>query len=166
MIDLVDKLPQHPTKRYGYRSIDLIKEVVVHHSATETGSPELFAKFHVDHRNWPGISYHIVIDAKGIAYRCNKYDVISYHTSGRNLNAIGICLIGNFEKHEVPKVQIDKLFEILEEIQEHVGPYEVNWHSKYRATSCPGKHLVKELEEYLYECDGCDLPPTIGTIEL
>ena len=89
------------------------------------------------------------------SYRCQNYDTVSWHTSGNNLRGIGICLIGNFQKTQVPDAQREELFKILTEIQEHIGPYELSWHSKHKNTSCPGKHLISILEEH---CEGCDGP--------
>ena len=69
---------------------------MIHHSATDDGSPEAYARYHVQTRGWPGIGYHFVIQKDGGIYQTNRLDTISYHVSGQNTNSIGICGTGKW----------------------------------------------------------------------
>ena len=40
LVDVVDILPKHPYKKYQTRSLDQIKNLVIHHSAGDHQSPE------------------------------------------------------------------------------------------------------------------------------
>ena len=80
-------------------------------------------------------------------YRCNNYDTVSYHTSKNNEDGISICLIGNYEV-EIPSIKIvDLLIKTYGEIQDHLGPLELKYHSQFKATKCPGKNLIDALKQ-------------------
>ncbi len=154
MIDLVDILPKHKRKRYNLREISLIKRIVVHHTVSDA-TPKAIAKYHVKNNKWPGVGYHFMIDNIGEVFRCNKIDVISYNTSGLNLSTIGVALIGNFEENKVPDDQWKALVNLVDDLIDIVGPLEVSWHAKHKATLCPGKHLIQKLEAEYSGCDDC-----------
>ncbi len=91
----------------GYREW---KYIVVHHSATPTGSA---AEFDVEHRDrgWDGLGYHFVIDnghggpdgrvEVGERWRIQKWGAHTGKTPGNeyNYHGIGICLVGDFTNH-------------------------------------------------------------------
>lgn len=91
----------------GYRQW---RYIVVHHSATPTGSA---AEFDVEHRDrgWDGLGYHFVIDnghggpdgrvEVGQRWRIQKWGAHTGKTPGNeyNYHGIGICLVGDFINH-------------------------------------------------------------------
>jgi len=142
IINVVDDLPKHQKKRYKTRSLDRIKQIVVHHSLTEKGSPRAFANFHIDSRGWPGIGYHYVIDKKGQIFLTNFLTTISYHVDNANTRSVGICLVGNFDVETPPQVQIDALNYLIRLIRKDLKPdIALVKHNEFSPKSCPGTNF-------------------------
>lgn len=145
IVDVRNKLPRHPVKRYLTRELTSITHVVLHHSGTREGSPMSFAKYHVFLRGWPGIGYHYVINKDGTIYKTNSLSTISYHTRGLNRESVGICLIGNFSV-EIPRsAELASLFYLLGLFWKYFPHWEVIFHRDAvgSRTVCPG-HLFPE----------------------
>jgi len=106
IINKTNELKKHETKRYKKRSINAIKSIAIHHSATKTGSPEAFARYHVNIKNWPGIGYAYVIDKDGVIYQTNELTTVAYHVGNSNYKSVGICLIGDFTVEETNPKQL------------------------------------------------------------
>lgn len=145
IVDVVDQLPRHPKRKYSRRPLTRISTVVVHHSATASGSPEAFARYHVEAHDWPGIGYHYVIAKDGTVYKTNNASTVSYHAKGANLKSLGVCLIGNFDREHPGDVQMDALVELLHELMKAYGisPDNVIGHREVPGTqkSCPGANF-------------------------
>ena len=113
LVDVVDILPKHPYKKYQTRSLEQIKNLVIHHSAGDHQSPEQIARFHStsDHLQQggaPGIAYHFYITEDGTIYKTNQLQTVSWHVSNNNTASIGICLSGNLNHHPPTKAQQKK----------------------------------------------------------
>jgi N-acetyl-anhydromuramyl-L-alanine amidase AmpD len=141
IIDKRSSLTVHPTKRYSTRKLKDIKYIAIHHSLTLSGSSEAFARYHVEHNDWPGIGYHYVIDKDGTIDFCNNIITKSAHVGNSNKYAIGICLIGNFLIQEPTEAQLqataDLCMKLIDEIE---GIKEIKGHSDfpgYEWKSCP-----------------------------
>ena len=139
--DIVDRLPKHETKVYGQRTLDKINKVIVHHSATATGSALAFANYHINERDWPGIGYHFVIDAYGLPQQTNNLSTVSYHTSGQNTSSIGICLVGNFDEQTPSEEQIRGLVKTIKMLKQLGYVFEIHGHREYSSKSCPGDNI-------------------------
>lgn len=140
---LVDDLPRGD-HQYRTRPPEAIRQIIVHHSATASGSSDSFASYHVDQRGWPGIGYHYVIDDTGFIDQTNDLETISYHCSGQNTASIGICLIGNFDNTVPSFAQKEALITLIMEIHEILGReklMKIRGHNAYSAKSCPGKQF-------------------------
>ena len=106
VVDLVGKLPVHPTLRYKTRSLDLLDRVVIHHTAGPTSqTPDQIARFHVNSNGWPGIAYHYLIAADGTIYKCWPASTVSYCVEKGNTPSLCVCLIGNFTQAGPPAPQ-------------------------------------------------------------
>ena len=118
VIDLIDKLPTHKSKKYPYRALQSIDTIAIHHSLTSDlrGSKDVyaFAQYHVTHNDWPGIGYHYVIDNDGTVYKTNPAINKSYHVGKHNKRSIGICLVGDFRTDELPYVQYEAMYELVQ----------------------------------------------------
>lgn len=143
--DITDSLPRHLSKRYSKRRLEAITHIVVHHSATASGTPEAFARYHVYTLGWPGIGYHYVIGRDGTVHKCHPASVVSYHASGANRYSIGVCLVGNFDAQRPSEEQRTALVELLREL---VGAYQIPaanviGHRDVPGTrkSCPGRNV-------------------------
>ena len=150
IIDIVDQLPQHPSKRYKLRNSSDIRQIVVHHSATKPISvdgradAEAFARYHVQTHGWPGIGYDYVIGANGTVYKTNRNNAVNYHAGNANKISLGICLAGNFDLGEPPAEQWQAAVELARilmvayrvPVERVIGHREVP-----AAKSCPGAHF-------------------------
>mgnify|MGYP001558059762 CR=1 FL=1 len=94
--------------------------IILHHSATDVGSAEIFHKYHVQHNGWKALGYHFVINngsqlADGLI-QCNMardwdkdfdfVEEVGAHAQGLNSKSIGICCVGNFDTHFPSIIQV------------------------------------------------------------
>ncbi len=133
------------------------KYIVIHHTATGSGSVE---SIHSEHRRrkdadgnpWLGIGYHFVIgNGQGMqdgavesTFRWEE-QLHGAHSGNALFNArgIGICLIGNFEQAPPTKKQmhaVRNLVQVLATRHEIPGE-QIIGHGSVKATACPGKHF-------------------------
>ena len=131
------------------------KFVVLHHSATESGSVEAIDAVHRRRRDqfgnhWPGIGYHFVIgNGQGMpdgqiapTFRWqDQLDGAHARSRRHNLEGIGVCLVGDFEQTAPTPRQISALGELLEQLvlRYDVEPRRVVRHLDVAATRCPGR---------------------------
>jgi hypothetical protein len=131
--------------------------VVVHHSASESGSVQ---SIHEEHRRrkdamgnaWLGIGYHFVIgNGQGMkdgavepTFRWEE-QLHGAHSGDPLFNArgIGICLIGNFEKTPPSKAQLTAVKELVKTLagRHQIVRKKIIGHASVKATACPGKHF-------------------------
>lgn len=85
---------------------------VIHHSLTETGTPQAFANYHIDTNGWHGCAYHFVIQKDGTIFHVDDLDRRTYHAGNTNTRSIGTCLVGDFRKgkQKPTQAQIDSLY--------------------------------------------------------
>lgn len=146
-------LPKHPRKRYIRRPIRQIRTIVVHHSATTSGSPEAYARYHVNNLGWPGIGYHYVIQPDGQVYKTGAITGVRYHATVANGYGIGICLTGNFDLGPPKEAAWEALIELIRHLRSAL-PWglKVIGHREVPGThkSCPGKRFdLDRLRESL-----------------
>ena len=138
-IDLRGLLPVHPTLRYKTRSRSDIDTLVIHHTATApTIDPYAIANWHVwgvtdTKKEWPGISYHWVIDMTGKTYQVNDEETISYHCGKHNGHTVGVALIGNFMEAPPTEAQLVACKRLTTKLGLKVAP-----HKQLVDTLCPG----------------------------
>ncbi len=140
--DFREKLTRHPSRLFPTRVLSAITNIAVHHSATKTGSAEIYARFHTNDLNWPGIGYHFVIEKDGIIKWTNNLQTVSYHVGNSNRKAVGICLTGDFREQEPTGEQWSSLFELLKTllIELNLSHDSVWGHSQfpgYESKACP-----------------------------
>ena len=99
--NIIDQLPDHPTKKYLQRDVTKIDTLVVHHMASEAPLINQ-AKYHVNGRGWPRIGYHFVLHKDAI-FQTNYLDTESYHTSGQNRTGVGVAILGDLTKRSITK---------------------------------------------------------------
>ncbi len=107
IVDLVDQLPHHATKRYSTRPLSAITALAIHHSGSpKEFTPQAIAAYHVadppQGRGWPGIGYHFYISSNGTIYQTNRLETTSYHVGNNNRYAVGICFNGEFNGQRLP----------------------------------------------------------------
>jgi hypothetical protein len=101
-------------------------------------------------RNWWDVPYHFLLDLAGSIYEGRDYHYIgetntSYDPGGHFL----ISVIGNYGHQEPTQAQLDAIADLMAwALQEFDLPIErIGGHYNYAATSCPGTHLRKYLED-------------------
>ena len=150
IINITDQLPKG-SRSYPKRNLSQIVRFVVHHSATTTGTPQEYAKYHVESHGWPGIGYHFVIQKDGKIYQTNALETISYNVESYNAGTVGICLTGNFENETLQAPQKDALVWLLRDLVTQLGAKPILPHSAFKATKCPGDHInTEEISQLVY----------------
>ncbi|MBN1941770.1 MAG: N-acetylmuramoyl-L-alanine amidase [Phycisphaerae bacterium] len=108
------------------------RHIVMHHSATESGSAEKFDAMHRQ-RGWDELGYHFVItngnggpDGRvqvGSRWRKQKHGAHTGGTPGNEYNehGIGVCLVGNFMTHSPSPAQLRSVTELTEYLAERYG---------------------------------------------
>lgn len=146
------------------------RAIVVHHSAGTTDTPATMDRFHRRVRGWPnGLGYHFVIgngvnteDGKvyvGPRWQRQILGAHCHNTAGSyfgtwrpdnyfNTNAIGICLIGNFENAAPTPRQMRALEQLTQSLCHNLGisASHIYGHGGItHRTACPGRYLAPQI---------------------
>ncbi|WP_205847888.1 peptidoglycan recognition family protein [Anaerohalosphaera lusitana] len=162
--------PVEPTPKYSrrraypsnwYPEKDKEKKwraVIVHHSATGTGCASVFHQWHKYQLGWDGIGYDFVIgNGSGsgdgeveVTYRW-RTQVTGAHAKAANnwanRDAIGVCLVGNFNDSRPTSNQLRSLAKLTDFLQRRYGISDSNVFGHrdtprlVKATDCPGRHF-------------------------
>ncbi len=138
------------------------RSIVLHHSATESGNPESFDKYHREVNKWEnGLGYHFVIgNGNGMAdgevavgHRWRD-QLDGAHVRGKesegnaNSFSIGICLVGNFNNSLPTARQLASLKGLLAFLRREygIGLAAIVGHNAAAVgnTDCPGKFFFVE----------------------
>jgi len=135
--------------------------IVIHHSASESGSAAAFDEYHRQVRGWGELGYHFVIgngtgsgDGQvevGPRWTRQRRGAHCQTASGRfNEHGIGICMVGNFENTRPTAAQLAALDRLVRELMDRyrIPPQNVVSHSEAlaldgegRTTLCAGRNL-------------------------
>ena len=129
------------------------RHIVIHHSATDTGSAASFHKSHLA-RGWDGLGYHFVI-GNGTGTRDGQVEVgyrwkrqkRGAHAGNLEYNehGIGICLVGDFQSGHPSRRQLASLRSLVRFLQSkcRIPTSEVIGHCQVpgKDTLCPGAHF-------------------------
>ncbi len=107
--------------------------IIIHHSATQNGNAAIFDKMHREQNGWDGIGYDFLIgngtdSGNGeveVTFRWQK-QVAGAHCGGTpgnwaNEDAIGICLVGNFDNTTPTPQQMQSLASLVRFLQKRYG---------------------------------------------
>jgi len=136
------------------------KYVVLHHTASSTGSVESIHTAHLQNKDrngkpWLGIGYHFVIgNGRGMpdgeiepTFRWRQQMSGAHAGVGEyNQKGIGIVLVGNFEQAPPSPAQrqsVEQLVMYLCRTLKIDGPHIVG-HGDIKATACPGQYFPLE----------------------
>lgn len=135
-----------PTRSGGWPSRSLlgVTDITIHHSAGGSSETiEGIANYHVNEKGWKGIGYHFVVDRDGQPHQVNDLTALSWHNGTNNVNAIGICVMGNLELRGATSRQYDAVAFIVDSLKKNKELprlYRCVGHGEYRGhTSCPGR---------------------------
>lgn len=143
--------------------------ITVHHSSAvslpdgtrENGDPvKVLREIEQSHKQGRGknepfacIGYHFVIGADGRVYEGRPLAFQGAHATGdNNVGNIGICLLGDFDHDPVPRIQRDRLIEVLDRLcAEHrivASANTILCHKDFKSTECPGRFLEPTVRAY------------------
>jgi hypothetical protein len=163
--DIRQTLPRHPTLQPILRDPLNISQVIMHWSATSTGTnTSTIANYHIagdPARNLapaPGIRYHIVIYSWGLVRLCWNLDVRCGHAGDDAVNArsIGVCFVTDTRPTAAALASATTLVRVLREVLGRV--LEVKGHRDVSAgTECPGPTWREWMPE-LAAAGGAQMP--------
>lgn len=128
------------------------KFIVIHHTATDSGSVESIDEAHRVGNAWQGIGYHFLIgNGHGMAdgevaatFRWQE-QIAGAHAGNRQYNefGIGVCLVGNFEEQPPTPAQLDAVRRLVGWLKGEfrLEQEQVLGHRDVKATACPGRHF-------------------------
>jgi hypothetical protein len=127
--------------------------IVIHHSGTANGNAEIFDRWHRD-RQWDGVGYDFVIgngtdSGDGeveVTFRWREQKVGAHcktPDNWANAEAVGICLVGNFNLEPPTESQKEALVKLVRFLQDWyaIPPGRVYGHGATPGaseTECPG----------------------------
>lgn len=151
VIRVVEDLPR--SGEYRKRDLSRVKRIAIHHTAGDSQNPEVYAKFHVETRGWPGVGYHFMVGINGEKYLTNELDRASYNVGGMNSSVVGICLMGNFDKTVPTLQQLQAAAELVKALLAVLPNKEVVVvrHGDLGQTACPGAKFP--WAEFLELCE-------------
>lgn len=139
--------------------------ITVHHSADPDPVPldgsaartyqavREIQKAHMDGKttHYGDIGYHFLIDPYGRLIEGRDLSFQGAHAYGdNNVQNIGICVIGNFEKDKPTAAALAALEKEIEYLRTRykIPRSRVFGHRELRSTECPGENLMKWVEAY------------------
>jgi N-acetyl-anhydromuramyl-L-alanine amidase AmpD len=142
MVDRRKDILRHKVKKTPYRKISDIKGIVIHHSLTEEGSADAFARYHVLTNGWSNMGYTYVINRNGLIEWCADWDVMTPHVGNSNRNYLGICMVGDFREQIPTEEQYKSLYELVDYLLKELKlqPIDVLGHQEifgYSWKQCP-----------------------------
>ncbi len=153
-------LPKQPSLSYiDVRSVvpsrrlsNRWKHIVIHHSASDSGSAQSFDSYHRNVNRWEELGYHFVI-GNGNGSADGKIEIGSRWVKQKhgahcktpdnyyNEHGIGICMVGNFQNSAPTHAQMASLTRLVQALLQECGisPLNVVTHSGVTGrTACPG----------------------------
>jgi hypothetical protein len=128
------------------------KFVIVHNSGTRQGSARVFDYYHRHVRRMRnGLAYHFVI-GNGTSTRNGQIEIGDrwnrqargghVHSDYMNNIGLGICLVGDFNRDQPTRAQLEATEELIRYLQDRCGRMAVRPHREVNpprwATDCPG----------------------------
>jgi N-acetyl-anhydromuramyl-L-alanine amidase AmpD len=143
---VIDAIRRAPVKRRRWQFI------VVHNSGTRQGNARVFDYYHKHVRRMQnGLAYHFVI-GNGTSTGNGQVEVGDrwrrqingghVHSDYLNNISLGICLVGDFNRDQPTRAQLEACEELIKYLQERCGKMQVRPHREVNpprwATDCPG----------------------------
>jgi N-acetylmuramoyl-L-alanine amidase len=123
--------------------------VIFHHSASDTGTVDEIRQWHTA-RGFNDIGYHYIIPRNSHFEPGRKLQLIGAHTSGRNADSVGVCIIGHLSRTEPTDNQINQAARLYHDLCRAYGKrLKIEFHHE----ECPGIKLDRDaLVKTLNEC--------------
>jgi N-acetylmuramoyl-L-alanine amidase len=140
-----DWSPQVPARPWRW--------IVIHHSASPSGSMAVFDKEHRA-KGWDGVGYHFVIgngtnSGDGQIEITPRWPVQKWGAHAKTLDnrfneyGIGICMVGNFDVERPTPAQVKSLTRLTAWLMQtyRIAPQNVLGHRDTKPTDCPGNFV-------------------------
>ena len=127
--------------------------IVIHHSASPSGSMAVFDKEHKA-KGWDGVGYHFVIGngtntGDGQIEVTPRWPIQKWGAHAKTLDnrfneyGIGICLVGNFDQERPTPAQMKSLATLVAYLMQtyHIPSQNVLGHRDTKPTDCPGRWM-------------------------
>lgn len=176
--DLRAKLPDNPQKPYWAIDSRTMPNIVIHHSTGPINAT--WSGIWKDHRftvnpkagkPWPGIGYHLGIRLGKVAL-LGSLDTIRAHVKGLNDKGLGICVVGDYDKRDIPPENITalkRLIYVLDSVYE--TPKALRWHAGGELgmlpasySACPGSALRRLVPSLRSDMPSKTPPVTTGRL--
>jgi hypothetical protein len=120
--------------------------IIWHHSSTKDGKPvdwEAIDRYHTEVNGWSDIGYHFGVEYVGEEVTVQVGRPLSKsgaHTKGMNDRAVGICVVGDYDKYKPNKDVLDVCIALGKEVNKELGiSIDRNfYHNQFSHKSCPG----------------------------
>ncbi len=128
--------------------------IILHHTATRTGSAESVRALHRAVNGWVDIGYHYIIgngslSPDGEVQTGRPEWAVGAHARNNNDDSIGVCLVGDFDDHRPSQAQLDSLGRLLQTLMERydLTSSDIIMHRGAPGcdTACPGRNFPLEL---------------------
>lgn len=132
------------------------RRIIFHHSLSHGGDVAAIREWHIA-KGYSDCGYHYVITRDGEIQTGRPLRYIGAHSLGRNVDSIGVCLIGDFRCETPTMAQLDSVVRLVHDISHIImsgweHPLKIEFHrphvfnlfepSEYgRFDACPGKLL-------------------------
>lgn len=123
---------------------------IIHHTADASKSPQLqkveaYHKLRFNMRSSLGFytGYHYFIERDGTRIQTRDIYEEGAHAKGRNSEAVGIALAGNFDFEEPSFAQLQQLENTRKELSITLGipNFHLEYHFNFSDTHCPGAYF-------------------------
>ncbi len=133
-----------------------VRHITVHHDGMapfyEIDHPSTAARIEAIRRahrgrGWGDIGYHLVVDRAGRVWEGRPMGYQGAHVKDHNFANIGVVALGNFDRQQPTRAQLDTVQHLLGELMSSYGVpiSRVRTHQEWAPTACPGRHL----QEYM-----------------
>ncbi|MDZ7876628.1 MAG: N-acetylmuramoyl-L-alanine amidase [Saprospiraceae bacterium] len=98
-----------------------VTHLIIHHGASSNvssnwaGVVASYFDYHVNSNGWSDIGYNYLVAPDGTLFvgRGGGENVQGAHMCGRNVNTMGVCMIGNYVSEQPTVAAVDKLVKVL-----------------------------------------------------
>ena len=157
---MIETLPWHENRRWSKRKLTDIDKIIIHQELSEGDIASVNAYHirpnHISDRGCPHFCYHYGIEDNGDIIQANELKDITWHTSGQNVNGIGIMVAGYFKGPGFEDGTTGPNFKQMPAVEELVdyllasfkfSKQQIYGHYHFGKRACPGYALEKWIEE-------------------